>query len=606
MTAMGKQQIRGLSSPEVERDNRIDELRRVTDRRDWQIKELNRIVRERKVVTSKLERLLADHDAELEALRNSKSLRATALFRTPRRIPRWLSQKTRAVIQSLIRRFYYRVPLPLALKTRAKDVLLRLAVVRRLLGIGIVKTPAPDLAPPVRSPNSQEQIDWVRRSILFDSDWYLQKHQQSMGAYQDPAEHYVMEGARQGSDPGPFFNTEDYLSLHPDVAKAKSNPLFHFVRYGAREGRSGWTLERALEWQRPFMNDPDAARTMAKTGHKNNPLPRLKTGDAVSIFCSSKGNFFFHQFSDLLCSAFKQAGVVARAWSEESFERRADQAKIIIAPHEFFYLSSGPALAGDAYFADAMLFNTEQIQTPWFARAFEYLSRAPWILDINLQSAAILNQLGLATWFLPLGYVEGYAPLGRQKKLPAAPAIESMRAPLTQTLPPRRASLAERPIDVLFVGALSPRREDFFARHAAFFANGRHFLHLTDMSKPLLPGRESVVDPEAFAALAQRSKILLNAHQGSAPYFEWQRMALYGFWQKTCVVTETAARIPGFIPGTHYFEADLEHLPALMEWLLRDPQGQNAAETARETAFQVFKKHYSLTAVLRELFGITP
>lgn len=605
MTAMGKQQIRGLSSPEVERDNRIDELRRVADRRDWQIKELNRIVRERKVVTSKLERLLADHDAELEALRNSKSLRATALFRTPRRIPRWLSQKTRAVIQSLIRRFYYRVPLPLALKTRAKDVLLRLAVVRRLLGIGIVKTPAPDLAPPVRSPNSQEQIDWVRRSILFDSDWYLQKHQQSMGAYQDPAEHYVMEGARQGSDPGPFFNTEDYLSLHPDVAKAKSNPLFHFVRYGAREGRSGWTLERALEWQRPFMNDPDAARAMAKTGHKNNPLPRLKTGDAVSIFCSSKGNFFFHQFSDLLCSAFKQAGVVARAWSEESFERRADQAKIIIAPHEFFYLSSGPALAGDAYFADAMLFNTEQIQTPWFARAFEYLSRAPWILDINLQSAAILNQLGLATWFLPLGYVEGYAPLGRQKKLPAAPAIESMRAPLTQTLPPRRASLAERPIDVLFIGALSPRREDFFARHAAFFANGRHFLHLTDMSKPLLPGRESVVDPEAFAALAQRSKILLNAHQGSAPYFEWQRMALYGFWQKTCVVTETAARIPGFIPGTHYFEADLEHLPALMEWLLRDLQGQNAAETARKTAFQAFKKHYSLTAVLRELFGIT-
>lgn len=604
MTAMEKQQIRGLSSPEVERENRLDKLRRAANRRDWQIKELNRIVRERKVVTTKLERLLADHDVDLEALRNSKSLRAVALFRTPRRIPRWLSQKIRVVIQRLIRMFYYRVPLPLALKTCAKDVLLRSAVFRQLLGIGIAKTP--DLAPPARNPDSQEQIDWVRRSILFDSDWYLQKRQKSMGAYQDPVEHYVMEGAFQGFDPGPFFNTKDYLSLHPDVAKAKSNPLFHFVRYGAREGRSGWTLERVLEWQRPFMNDPDAAHAMAKTGHKNNPLPRLKAGDAVSIFCSSKGNFFFHQFSDLLCLAFKQAGVVAHAWSEENFERRAVQAKIIIAPHEFFYLGSGLALAGDAYFEDAMLFNTEQLQTPWFAHAFEYLSRAPWILDINLQSAAILNQLGLATWFLPLGYVEGYAPLGRQKKLPAAPAIESMRAPLTQTLPPRRAPLAKRPIDALFVGALSPRREDFFARHAAFFAKGRHFLHLTDMSRPLLHGQESVVDPETFAALAQRSKILLNAHQGGAPYFEWQRIALYGFWQKTCVVTETAARIPGFIPGTHYFEADLEDLPALMEWLLRDPQGQNAAETAREAAFQAFKKHYSLTAMLRELFGITP
>ena len=599
MTAMGKQQIRGLSSPEVERDNRIDKLRRVANTRDWQIKELNRIARERKVVTSKLERLLADHDADLEALRNSKSLRAATLFRTPH----WLSQKTRVVIQCLIRRFYYRVPLPLELKTRVKDVLLRSAVVHRLLGLGTVKTP--DLAPPARSTDLQEQIDWVRRSILFDSDWYLQKHQKSMGDYQDPVGHYVIEGALQGFDPGPFFNTKDYLSLHHEVAKAKLNPLFHFMRYGARTGRSGWALERVLKWQRPFMNDPDAAHAMAKTGHKSNPLPRLKAGDVVSIFCSSKGNFFFHQFSDLLCSALKQVGVVAHAWSEDNFERRADQAKIIIAPHEFFYLGSGPALAEDAYFADAMLFNTEQLQTPWFARAFEYLSRAPWILDINLQSAAILNQLGLATWFLPLGYVKGYAPLGQQKKLPATPAIESMRTPLTQTLPSRRAPLAERPIDVLFIGALSPRREDFFARHAAFFTNGRHFLHLTDMSKPLLPGQESVVGPEAFAALAQRSKILLNAHQGGAPYFEWQRMALYGFWQKTCVVTETAARIPGFIPGTHYFEADLERLPALMEWLLRDPQGQNAAEAARKTAFQALKKHYSLTAVLRELFGIT-
>ena len=600
MTAMGKQQIRGLSSPEVERDNRIDKLRRAVNRRDWQIKELSRIARERKIVTSKLERLLADHDADLDALRNSKSLRAVALFRTPP----WLSQKTRVVIQRLIRRFYYRVPLPLALKTRVKNVLLRSAVVHRLLGIGIVKTP--DLVPPVRSPDSQEQIDWVRRSILFDRGWYLQKHQKSMGDYRDPVEHYVVEGAFQGFDPGPFFNTKDYLSLHHEVAKAKLNPLFHFVRYGARTGRSGWTLERVLEWQRSFMNDPDVAHAMAKTGHKNNPLPRLKAGDAVSIFCSSKGNFFFHQFSDLLCSAFKQVGVVAHAWSEENFERRTDQAKIIIAPHEFFYLGSGPSLAGDAYFEDAMLFNTEQLQTPWFARAFEYLSRAPWILDINLQSTALLNQLGLAAWFLPLGYVEGYAPLGWQKKLPAAPATESMRTPLTQTLPPRRTPLAERPIDVLFIGALSPRREDFFARHAAFFANGRHFLHLADLSTPLLSGRESVVDPEAFAALAQRSKILLNAHQGGMPYFEWQRMALYGFWQKTCVVTETAARIPGFIPGTHYFEADLERLPALMEWLLRNPQGQNAAEMARETAFQAFKKHYSLTAVLRELFGIAP
>jgi hypothetical protein len=38
------------------------------------------------------------------------------------------------------------------------------------------------------------------------------------------------------------------------------------------------------------------------------------------------------------------------------------------------------------------LYNVEQPQTPWFCRAFPLLLKAPLVLDINLQSAAILRR----------------------------------------------------------------------------------------------------------------------------------------------------------------------------------------------------------------------
>ena len=77
----------------------------------------------------------------------------------------------------------------------------------------------------------------IAASPLFDAEWYLANNPDVAAAGQDPALHYVRDGARECRDPGPLFSTNSYLAANPDVAAANSNALSHFIQYGANEGR---------------------------------------------------------------------------------------------------------------------------------------------------------------------------------------------------------------------------------------------------------------------------------------------------------------------------------------------------------------------------------
>jgi hypothetical protein len=77
----------------------------------------------------------------------------------------------------------------------------------------------------------------LRRSGLFDREWYLERYPDVRARKMDPVRHYLKYGAREGRDPNPAFSTRSYLALYPDVASAGVNPLAHYIRHGRREGR---------------------------------------------------------------------------------------------------------------------------------------------------------------------------------------------------------------------------------------------------------------------------------------------------------------------------------------------------------------------------------
>jgi glycosyltransferase involved in cell wall biosynthesis len=74
----------------------------------------------------------------------------------------------------------------------------------------------------------------LSESRLVDAEWYLRNYPDVV---ENPVDHYIKVGAREGRDPNPLFSTKAYLKLNPDVAISGMNPLVHFVRYGAAEGR---------------------------------------------------------------------------------------------------------------------------------------------------------------------------------------------------------------------------------------------------------------------------------------------------------------------------------------------------------------------------------
>jgi GT2 family glycosyltransferase len=77
----------------------------------------------------------------------------------------------------------------------------------------------------------------LRRTSLFDEQWYLQRYPDVARARKDPVLHYVRSGAKKGRDPNPLFDSDWYLAQNPDVAAAGRNPLEHYLSHGAAEGR---------------------------------------------------------------------------------------------------------------------------------------------------------------------------------------------------------------------------------------------------------------------------------------------------------------------------------------------------------------------------------
>ncbi len=77
----------------------------------------------------------------------------------------------------------------------------------------------------------------IRRSGLFDSEWYRRSYPDVDAGGLDPALHYLRHGAAEGRDPGPAFGTRRYEAANPDVRAAGLNALLHFLGNGQFEGR---------------------------------------------------------------------------------------------------------------------------------------------------------------------------------------------------------------------------------------------------------------------------------------------------------------------------------------------------------------------------------
>jgi CDP-glycerol glycerophosphotransferase len=125
------------------------------------------------------------------------------------------------------------------------------------------------------------QVAAIRKSGLFDIEWYLHHYPDVAGSGTDPIVHYVRHGATEGRNPSGTFNTGYYLSSNPDVAESGMNPLQHFVEFGCHEERKPTPAGTVARQSLPFAESPPiSSRTAFYGDEKAVQLPGTKGNDS--------------------------------------------------------------------------------------------------------------------------------------------------------------------------------------------------------------------------------------------------------------------------------------------------------------------------------------
>ncbi len=70
----------------------------------------------------------------------------------------------------------------------------------------------------------------IKKSGLFDADYYLSAYQDVKIAEVDPLYHFVNFGWKEGRNPSEDFNTDYYLDANPEIVDFDINPLVHFIK----------------------------------------------------------------------------------------------------------------------------------------------------------------------------------------------------------------------------------------------------------------------------------------------------------------------------------------------------------------------------------------
>jgi hypothetical protein len=206
---------------------------------------------------------------------------------------------------------------------------------------------------------------------------------------------------------------------------------------------------------------------------------------------------------------------------------------LVVAPHEFFVLSSAPEPDRLRAAAASICINTEQPGTPFFDLAMKYAACGPVVLDINPYSLDAVRRLGIAAVHLPLGCTPSMDAWQGEDRL--------------------------RHVDIGFLAGRTPRRERFIAGAGGMLWEWNTDLRFFSWHRPILGGGPAfATGGEKFAALAD-TRILLNVHRGDEPYFEWARV-LEAIANGCVIASETSVGIEPLIPGVHFLMAPFDHL----------------------------------------------
>ncbi len=214
--------IAGLTQTIADRDGRIAGLTQAIAEHEAHIHRLNQTVDERNAQHTGLEQAVAERDLRIASLDQAAVDRDLQIGSLNKAIT-----DLRREMDGILNSLSWRLTRPLRSLRIIKgtilwitlDVLVRFLQTRSLAPFRLLF-----------------QYVRLRKTPLFDRNFYLKTYPDVAGHGLDPVWHYLTNGSAEGRNPNGNFNTSFYLQYYPDVAASKFNPLYHFIQYGLGEG----------------------------------------------------------------------------------------------------------------------------------------------------------------------------------------------------------------------------------------------------------------------------------------------------------------------------------------------------------------------------------
>jgi GT2 family glycosyltransferase len=263
------------------------------------------------------------------------------------------------------------------------------------------------------------------------------------------------------------------------------------------------------------------------------------------VHAAEQGNAFMLEIAQWLVAALGDAGHGAALRTAGVPQAGGGVVNLVVAPHEYFELALTDPVQRAAGAAASIPVCTEQPGTPWFEIQLPHLARSPLVLDISPLGVRELRRRGLDAHHLALGYHDSFDRWHGDER-------------------------RERPIDVVFLGSLTPRREAVLASLAPALQSLRCRFVCFEANRPARAGDPGFLTGAAKHELLASAKVLLNVHRNDVPYFESVR-ALEAVANGAVLVTEPSLDLAPLRAVDHVVTAPLDTLAATVHALVTDP-----------------------------------
>ena len=290
------------------------------------------------------------------------------------------------------------------------------------------------------------------------------------------------------------------------------------------------------------------------------------------MFAHHRGNLFMREIALWIVEGLRGLDVDAELETLGLPGQQPDVVDIVVAPHEYFlFETAGTALLQECLGRCALV-NTEQPGTQWFEAALPYLRMAGVAADINAIGNAEQIRHGIDSLELRLGL------------------LDSQRSTVADD---------DKPVDVVFMGSLTPRREAVLAELSDVLSQFRCKLLLFEATKPVEhDAHAGFVSGAAKLDLLARTRVILNLHRSDAVgYFEWHR-ALPAIANGAVILSEPSEDAAPLRPGVEFVSAATADLGSYLVGLLNN---EDARESIARAAFDTLSADDSFARALERV-----